>query len=464
MIYCGYDVLNMNDDFYFIYSDENDILCTDLGNKNICVDNLYHSINNEIYNCATNKKLNKMDILSFEIVHAYKSIKINSYEEGAVVYLNLNYGSRNENINGILGVLKDGMIYTECTPPISSDLVNYFLFDCISIREQMKINEVQNRICSKINKINYFKNCIDVYKRPLFTDDYVLYYDGVLSLGRLTCLGEVITPYGYSSVGTYKNSYYKINFKFDINDKIIWYGAIYEESFDKKMVDVLGSQLCIGDFVIINFNSKNISYGLVISSTQCILLSGKKTKCSSVCKIASLNNVSNLLSDELIIYNKLKKLYDKEVAFILKNSVNTTKKELGQVYCSNKGSKYYIYLGKYLCQFYIKMNYYKYINDYDNNIVDLYLIIDLNKQYQVDFYNSLLSNCALEKDFMHFCGLISNKYISQDIIQIGLGHFDANIGKGKMSNKLGILNIPSFMKQIKITSDKCDAIYTYKGI
>lgn len=469
MVHVGNDIYNINGDFYFISSSGNKIIYnTSLGNRDITVANLYHCINHIVYNCATNKQLTQIEVNELSEIYVYKSIKINEYKEDALVYLNLTSDYIDgAYINGILGILKNGNIYTECLPPISSNLVNYFLFECININEQKSINDTKKRIASKMNNIskrNCFKNCVDVYKRPLVENDYVLYYNGVISLGCLTPLGEVITPYGYANVGTEKNSYYKIDFKFNINDNIIWYNNIYEQYFDNKMVDVLGNQLTMGDFVVIDFNSRNITYGLVISSKQCLLLTGKKVKCSSVCKIASLNNMATLSSDELIIYNKLKELYDKETNYTIQKSINPKKKELGQVYCSNRGSKYYIYLGKYLCQFKAKIDFYQLVNDYENNIVDLYLIIDLNKQYQVNFYNSLLDNCALEKDFMAFCGLISEKCLSAKVLKLGLGHFDANISKGKMNQELAVVNIPNFMKQINITSAICDAVYTYQGI
>lgn len=469
MIHVGNDIYNIKGDFYFISSSDNKIIYnTSLGNKDITVANLYHCINHVVYNCATNKKLTQIEVSELPDIYVYKSIKINEYKEDALVYLNLTSDYIDGMyINGKLGILKNGNIYTEYLPPIPSNLVNYFSFECINIDEQNRINNTKKIIVSKMNKIskiNSFKNCVDAYKRPLLPNDYVLYYNGVLSLGCLTPLGEVITPYGYTDVGIEKNSYYKIDFKFNINDNIIWYNGIYEQYFDKKMVDVLGNQLTIGDFVVIDFNSRNITYGIVISSTQCLLLTGKKVKCSSVCKIASLNNISTLSSDELVIYNKLKELYGKEANYSIKKSVDSKRKELGQVYCSNRGSKYYIYLGKYLCQFRAKTDFYQFVNDYENNIVDLYLIIDLNKQYQVNFYNSLLDNCALEKDFMAFCGLISEKCLSAKVLKLGLGHFDANISKGKMNKELAVVNIPNFMKQINITSPICDAVYTYQGI
>lgn len=453
-------------DFYFFFNDENTIAeSLVLGNKNISISNLYHCINHMIYNCATNERVDNIKgYFDSSIYYVYKSIKINEYKEDTIVYLNLSpYYIDGSYINGILGVLKDDMIYTEYFPPVSSVLVNYFSFECVDVDEQIKINCMKKRIYNKIDKIDSFKNCVEVNKRYLFSNDYVLYYNGVLSLGCLTPLGEVITPYGYANDGTQRNTYYKIDFDFNLNNNIIWYSGIYEKYFNKKMIDVLGNQLCVGDFVIIDFNSKNITYGLVISSTQCLVLSGKRVKCSSVCKIASLNNISNLSSDELVIYNKLKEMYNNYINLSIQK-INNDSKQLGQVYYSNRGTKYYIYLGKYLCQFKVKTNYFKYINDYENKIVDLYLIIDLNKQYQVNFYNSLLNNCAVEEDFMDFCGLINEKSVSVDTRKICLGHFDANIGKGKMSKELTVVNIPSFMKQINITSARCDAMYIYQGI
>lgn len=466
----------LDSDFYFMTT-PTDVLY--VYNEALTIDYLYHVVDGIIYKCSDNSIVDSK--FSPEIVFIFKNVKFNTYREGDLVHLSLRSNLVLDEAD--FGILKDGFVYSMLAEPIKADSINYMTADntfrhVVAPFKKMQLEpinlaDIKRKLLYNIKNRKVFKHN-DLYNRALYAYDIVV--DKNLDAFYLTKLYDHYGFNGYISWSRPSELLYSTgyNFKKDNNildkDKALFpFGNMKNNG---QIVDVLGRTIRLGDFVLIKFTNRSVSYGVVVSSKECILETGKIAKCNKVLLRSHLDNKQSLLENEFTIYTRLLQLYQTYINQEYSKYESKGNIEKGTVYLSKRGTTYSIYLGKYKYKFNcendrIVMNsiyVLKYKVPEDKDYVDVYLKLNMGKRNHYNFYESLVNKTVTEKDFSYFLNYLGHKnnYGDGELI-LDFGHFGVNLNKQMCSTIINKVDIPFFMEKFSIKDSYYNVICSFKS-
>lgn len=221
--------------------------------------------------------------------------------------------------------------------------------------------------------------------------------------------------------------------------------------------DIFGYELYVGDMVILDYNSRNVEYGLLVSPSKYFMESGKIKYFEAVIK----REKNNFTKQENEIYKKLVEKYQRYACCEVQPFDKMKQKELGDVFLLKNNKYCGVYLGKY--KFLSKSNSsYNYPICYtDKNGFDLYLILNMEKKKDSNLYISLEKGiCAIE-DVIKFINSksLTKKYID-GLVYVEPNSLSTSIDS-KIVNKLGNVKILGLGSNIECYFSRFELYFDY---
>lgn len=220
--------------------------------------------------------------------------------------------------------------------------------------------------------------------------------------------------------------------------------------------DIFSNTLYMGDMVIIDYNSRNIEYGLLVAPNEYFMESGKVKHFRAVIK----RDKNNFTIQEKNIYKRLVDKYQRYAYCEIKAFDKMEQKELGDVFLL-KNNNCGIYLGKY--KFLNQNNSsYNFPTSYtDKNNFDLYLILNMEKKKDYSLYTSFEKGIGTMDDVIKFINSksMTKKYIGNSVY-VEPNSLNTYIDN-KIVNKLGNVKIIGLGNNIQCYFNRFELYLNY---
>lgn len=374
----------------------------------------------------------------------------------------------------LYGIIVDSdKIYTDYKP--LTDVYNTSFIVLRNLNDEEKL--IRNKLIKKYESnvfIDEYKVFKDILGRKINKGDkilcrYVSFYMSCFSCVDDTCYLKLSSGlpvrfnselYGYNLFKWNPNKHLPF-LCYKIDDEIYNRCTEFhsgERKWPEKNKDIFSNSLYMGDMVIIDYNSKNVEYGLLVAPNEYFMESGKVKYFRAVIK----RDKNNFTIQENIVYQRLVEKYQRYTYCEIQTFDKTKKKELGDVFLLKNNKYYGIYLGKYKFLNQNHTNCYNYPSSYtDKDSFELYLILNMERKKDYNLYISLEKGIVTMDDIIKFIisKSLTKKYID-DLVYVEPNSLSTSIDS-KIVNKLGNVKILGLGSNIECYFSRFELYFDY---